>query len=90
MNPSNFLTTADVAERLGVTQARVRALIAAGRLPSKQYGRDHLIRERDLELVADRRPGRPRKDEKAKRTAEAPVYDYKGKPLTRSSVRRAG
>jgi excisionase family DNA binding protein len=56
-----LLTTREVAERLGVTLARVRALIASGRLPSTQYGRDHLIKEADVELVKDRKPGRPRK-----------------------------
>jgi excisionase family DNA binding protein len=57
----SMLTTKQVAERLGVTQGRVRALIKVGRLPSQQFGRDHLIKESDLYLVADRKPGRPRK-----------------------------
>ena len=56
-----MLTTPEVAQRLGITTRRVQALIKAGRLPSKQYGRDHLIKEADLVLVKDRRPGRPRK-----------------------------
>jgi excisionase family DNA binding protein len=56
-----LLTTKEVAERLGVTQSRVRALIQSGRLPSQQYGRDHLIKESDLNLVQDRKPGRPSK-----------------------------
>jgi excisionase family DNA binding protein len=56
-----LLTTKEVAERLGVTQSRVRALIQSGRLPSQQYGRDHLIKESDLKLVQDRKPGRPPK-----------------------------
>ena len=56
-----LLTTKEVAERLGVTPSRVRALIQSGRLPSQQYGRDHLIKESDLKLVQDRKPGRPPK-----------------------------
>ncbi len=56
-----MLTTREVAERLQVSLARVRALITAGRLPSQQFGRDHLIKESDLKLVADRKPGRPPK-----------------------------
>lgn len=56
-----MLTTKQVAERLGVSQGRVRALIKVGRLPSQQFGRDHLINESDLYLVANRKPGRPRK-----------------------------
>jgi excisionase family DNA binding protein len=54
-----MLTTPQVAARLGVTVRRVQALIHAGRLPSQQFGRDHLIYEKDLKLVADRKPGRP-------------------------------
>ena len=56
-----LLTTREVAERLGVTQSRVRALIQSGRLPSQQYGRDHLIKESDLTLVENRKVGRPPK-----------------------------
>jgi excisionase family DNA binding protein len=62
-----LLTTPEVARRLGVTQRRVLALIEAGRLPSKQYGRDHVIREKDIELVAVRKWGRPSKEESEKR-----------------------
>lgn len=62
-----MLTTPEVAERLGVTVRRVLALIHAGRLPSQQFGRDHLVKESDLKLVEDRRPGRPSKEAIAKR-----------------------
>ncbi len=55
------LTTPEAAERLGVTPRRVLALIHAGRLPAKQYGRDWIIREQDLEMVVERVPGRPPK-----------------------------
>jgi excisionase family DNA binding protein len=61
MQTENYLTTPQVAKRLGVSIRRVQALIKAGRLPSRQYGRDHIINEADLALVADRKPGRPKK-----------------------------
>jgi excisionase family DNA binding protein len=61
MTKENLLTTPQVAERLGVTVRRVQALIKEGRLPSQQFGRDHLIKERDLKLVENRKPGRPPK-----------------------------
>lgn len=70
----DMLTTREVAERLGVSQARVRALIQSGRLPSQQFGRDHLINESDLRLVEDRKPGRP-----PKAIAETPKASKKGK-----------
>lgn len=56
-----MLTTSEAAGRLGVSLRRVRQLIEEGRLPSKQFGRDHLINESDLKLVKDRKPGRPPK-----------------------------
>jgi excisionase family DNA binding protein len=56
-----MLTTEQAAERLGVTPARVRVLIREGRLPAQSFGRAHMINEDDLNLVADRKPGRPRK-----------------------------
>jgi len=64
MDDESMLTTSEVAERLNVSMRRVRALIEAGRLPSKQFGRDHLIKESDLKLVAERKPGRPVKQGK--------------------------
>ncbi|MFL6335842.1 MAG: helix-turn-helix domain-containing protein [Pyrinomonadaceae bacterium] len=57
----NLLTTKEVAVRLGVTIQRVQALIQDGRLPASKLGRDYVIKEQDLKLVADRKPGRPRK-----------------------------
>jgi excisionase family DNA binding protein len=59
----NLLTTKEVAGRLGVSVRRVHALIQDGRLPAEKYGRDYLINERDLKLVAERKPGRPRKEQ---------------------------
>lgn len=56
-----FLTTKQVAERLGVTVRRIQALVTSGRLPSKKFGRDYMIKETDLKLVEDRKVGRPRK-----------------------------
>ncbi|MFL6209805.1 MAG: helix-turn-helix domain-containing protein [Pyrinomonadaceae bacterium] len=56
-----LLTTKKVAERLQVSIRRVHALIQAGRLPAQKYGRDYLIDEKDLKLVAVRKPGRPKK-----------------------------
>jgi excisionase family DNA binding protein len=57
----NLLTTKEVSARLGVTIQRVQAMIRDGRLPASKLGRDYVIKEQDLRLVADRKPGRPRK-----------------------------
>lgn len=56
-----LLTTKEVAERLGVTVARVHALIREKRLPAEKMGRDYMLKEKDLKLVEERKPGRPRK-----------------------------
>lgn len=56
-----MLTTSEVAARLKVSLRRVRQLIEEGRLPSEQFGRDHLIKESDLKLVENRKVGRPPK-----------------------------
>ena len=48
------------AEQLGVSPARLRQLIAAGRLKAHKYGGTWIIYPRALLAVADRKPGRPR------------------------------
>lgn len=54
------LTTLEAADSLGITARRVRALIQSGQLPAEKKGRDYLIAEKDLKLVKDRKPGRPK------------------------------
>ena len=58
---NELLSTKDAAVRLGISPMRIRALISAGRLPSQLIGRDHIIQESDLVLVAERKAGRPKK-----------------------------
>lgn len=55
------ITTKQAAEKLGLSVQRIRALITAGRLPAQKLGRDFVIQENDLKLVAVRIPGRPSK-----------------------------
>jgi excisionase family DNA binding protein len=76
MVKDGMLTTPEVAQKLGVSTRRVLALIKSGRLPSEQYGRDHLIKESDLKLVEDRKPGRPPKA-KAETGSKASEKDNK-------------
>ena len=65
MDNDGLLTTPEVAERLGITIPRVHQLIKDGRLPSRQFGRTHLIKESNLALVANRPTGRPKKEKAA-------------------------
>jgi excisionase family DNA binding protein len=61
---SRFLSTAEAAGRLGISERRVRVLIEEGRLPAQKIGHQWIIHPDDLERseIADRRPGRPPKD----------------------------
>lgn len=61
MDAAETLTTNEAAGILGVSRARVHALITARRLPARKIGRDWTIARADLSLVAHRRPGRPRR-----------------------------
>jgi excisionase family DNA binding protein len=54
------LTTAQAAQKLGISPRRVLALIEAERLPAKPFGRVYMIEEKDLKLVKNRKPGRPK------------------------------
>lgn len=62
-----LLSTSEAAAALGVSERRIRGLITDGRLPAEKIGRDYVIKEVDLELVRERKPGRPRKSPTAKR-----------------------
>jgi excisionase family DNA binding protein len=61
MKIEGFLTTKEVAERLGVSVGRVQQLVAEGRLPATKIGQTNLVKESDLKLVEDRKTGRPPK-----------------------------
>lgn len=63
----SLLTTAQVAAKLGITQRRVQALVAAGRLKAVEVTpRFFLISAASLAAFRARGPGRPRKDMNAK------------------------
>ena len=56
-----LIGTKEAATRLSISQQRIQALIKNGQLPAEKVGRDWLIKESDLELVRNRKPGRPPK-----------------------------
>lgn len=59
---ASLLSTKEAAEKLSVSERRVLALITLGRLPAQKVGRDWIIDESSLDLVAERKPGRPKKE----------------------------
>ena len=58
----DYLTTKEVAERLGVKIRMVQLLIQNGGLPAAKFGRDYMVKETDLKLVENRKVGRPKKE----------------------------
>lgn len=79
-----MITTAEAAQRLGVHQTRVQVLIREGRLPAQMMGGTYVIDESDLALVADRKPGRPKKVAEA----EAIEASRKSAPLKTKAVKK--
>ncbi len=62
----DLLTVQDVAKKLEISVWRVHQLIKEERLPAQKLGSQYVIKESDLELVKDRKPGRPPKEEPMK------------------------
>jgi excisionase family DNA binding protein len=62
-----LLTTKEAADKLGVHRSRIHALIQSGRLPAEKFGNVYMIREQDLKLVEERKPGRPKKSPGSKK-----------------------
>jgi excisionase family DNA binding protein len=60
-----IIGTTEAARRLGISDARVRALIMSKRLKAVKVGGAWLIDPKDLDAVKVRKVGRPRKARKA-------------------------
>jgi excisionase family DNA binding protein len=56
----NLISTKEAAEKLGVSLRRVQALVTSGRLPAQKIGNSYVVRKEDLELVRERKAGRPK------------------------------
>ena len=66
MDNEKLLSVKESAEILGVNHQRVQVLISQGRLPAQKIGNSYVIKESDLELVKDRKTGRPPKEKDEK------------------------
>jgi len=55
-----LLTAKQAGKILNVHHSRVRVLIREGRLPAEKMAGVYIIKEKDLDLVKDRKPGRPK------------------------------
>lgn len=67
MKNDDFLSTSQVADKLGVTRQRALELIVSGRLPAQKVGNSYIVRASDVDSLELLKPGRPPKpkDEKA-------------------------
>ena len=61
---NDLLTTSEVAEIAGISDARVRQLIYAGKLPAQKIGNMNLVKRDDVKLLKNRKHGRPYKEQK--------------------------
>lgn len=83
----NFLSVTEAAGKLGITRARVHQLLSAGSLPAQKIGHNYVIREADLALMADRKPGRPSK--KAVAEVEAIESTRESAPVKTKAAKKA-
>ncbi len=60
-----YLTTTQTAEKLNVSQARVRQMIIKGIIRAEKVGRDNFIPESEIKRLSsiDRKAGRPKKED---------------------------
>ncbi len=63
MDNDKLLSVKESAELLGVNRQRVQVLITEGRLPAQKIGNSYVVKESDLELVKERKTGRPKKQD---------------------------
>ncbi len=58
-----YLTTTQTAERLNVSQTRIRQMIIEGIIKAEKVGRDNFISESEVNRIEklDRKAGRPKK-----------------------------
>src|SRR4051794_33854017 len=61
MTYPDLLSVHQVAEMLGITPHRTRALIRSGRLAAVKMGRDWFVQPAAVEMARERKPGRPKK-----------------------------
>ena len=62
---TKLLSVKQAAAALGVNRQRVQQLIESKRLPAEKVGAYYVIREVDLDLVRERKVGRPPKNKVA-------------------------
>lgn len=62
---ADYITSAEAAAMLGMTDSGIRRLVGRGKLPAKKMGHDLLIRREDISSIKKSRAGRPPKEKNA-------------------------
>lgn len=71
---ASMLTTIDAAKKIGVTDARIRQIIADGRLKADKFGGSFVIAEKDLAKYKPNKRGPKPKSRKNKGLRNAKKY----------------
>jgi excisionase family DNA binding protein len=85
-----LLSTSEAAGKLNVSVQRVHQFINEGRLPAQKVGRDYVIDESDLRLIADRAPGRPKTTPEPSKRATGQIRRTNGTSAGKSGKRKGG
>lgn len=85
-----MLTTAVAAERLGLSQKTIQALIKQNRLKATLFGKTYLIDEADLKRYKSRPVGRPTKNGHAKNGHTKPAPRKRSAKLRNGSRTKVG
>ena len=83
---NEYVSTSEAAEELGITRQRVLQLINQGRLEASRLGNTFMISKAALANVADRTPGRPKKED----IAESPPAKARAKSLAQTKPTKKG
>lgn len=81
------MSVKQAADILGVNRQRVQQLIESDRLPAEKVGAYYVMREADLELVRERKVGRPPKAQ-GEKAAKQPAKKRGAARRKKSETRR--
>jgi excisionase family DNA binding protein len=76
---TNLISTAEAAERLGLTVRAVQKMIEAGRLEASKVGRDYVIAPAALDNISRSPVGRKPKSQTAPKAPAVKATKKKGK-----------
>lgn len=61
-NEEKYLSLKEAADKIGLSRQRILKLVATNQLPATKIGSYWVVKESDLSLIHERKPGRPPKN----------------------------